>query len=419
MLLDLLKDSFVTYKSCCRRICTPRETIESLSKNPNLNKLLLSNLTIKRIDDSDILNIPVFRAITKDTKYMSWGKGSTEDEAKASAIMELIEKYSMANYDKSLLKKGKFKEMSNAISRNEFPLTNRQKQLYSTEQIDEWGINWIKGFSLTNNKEIYLPANLAVMNPLNLPNDIIDNNGLGAGNSKEEAILHALCEVIERHLEAVIFYNKIKTKKIDLSTIKNTELKGIINKFKNKGFEVYANDYTYNLGVPSISVFTYKERDYSNINETDKYYLPFVRTGTNTDPEIAMIRALTEIAQVRSLFLHRTISQNIDIVKAFDRHLETCQQELESRKNSEEMVLDKVKNISNDNIKKEINTIVAQLAEKDYEVFVCDLTNKDLNIPVVRIIIRGIQPLLNDDWSLDHPMSRISKHIILKNIKKE
>lgn len=418
MLLDLLKDSFITYKSCCRRICTPKETIENLSKNKFLTNTIMSGLIIKRIDDNDILGIPIFRAISKDTKYMSWGKGSTEDEAKASAMMELIEKYSMNNYNKILLKRAKFKDILNAISRNEFPLTNKQKELYTPKEINEKEINWIKGFSLTNNKEVYLPANLAIINDLNLPNDIIDNNGLGAGNSKEEAILHALCEVIERHLETVIFYNKIKTKKVNLTTIQNKELKKLIDKFKNKGFEIYVNDYTYNLGIPSMSTFIYRKKEYSEINEDEMYNLPFIRTGTSTDPEIAMIRALTEIAQVRSLFLYRLKSQDIKTIKAFDRHLETCQQELKLRRNSEEIPLNNVQNISKDNIKEEINTIINLLAKNDCEVFICDLTNKRVNIPVVRIIIKGLQPLLNDDWALNHPMSRISKHITLKNNKK-
>jgi len=414
VLLDLLKDSFVTYKSCCRRICTPKETIENLNKNKFLTNTIIPGLTIKRIDENDILNIPIFRAISKDTQYRSWGKGSTEDEAKASAMMELIEKYSMSNYDTTLLKKGKFENIKNTISRNEFPLTNKQKELFTPEQIDEKEINWIQGFSLTYNKEAYLPANMAVINNLNLPHDIIDNNGLGAGNSEEEAILHALCEVIERHLETVIFYNKIKTKKVNIDSATNSELKTLIEKFKNKGFKIYINDYTYDLGIPSISVFAYKEKDYSEIDKNEKYNLPFARTGTSSDPEIAMIRALTEIAQVRSLFLFRSKFEKIDSIKVYDRHLETCQQEIKSRKNSEEISLDKVKNISNDNIKEEINSIVKLLADKGCEVFVCNLTNKELNVPVVRVIIKGLQPLLNDNWNLNHPMSRISKHINLE-----
>ena len=64
-------------------------------------------------------------------------------------------------------------------------------------------IDFLQGFDLLNNEEVLVPAQLVLSKFLAQPPSISafpysHTNGLASGNVLEEAICHALCEVIER-----------------------------------------------------------------------------------------------------------------------------------------------------------------------------------------------------------------------------
>ena len=64
-------------------------------------------------------------------------------------------------------------------------------------------IDFLTGFDLLNNEEVFVPAGLAYYryfpkHPAVSVFQCSHTNGLASGNVLEEAICHALCEVIER-----------------------------------------------------------------------------------------------------------------------------------------------------------------------------------------------------------------------------
>lgn len=418
----LLKSSNILYSSSCRKICSPKKTIEKLIKIRNSNKNFLSDLKTFRIDKYDVLGLPVIMSTVKGGSYLNWGKGCDETEALVSGIMESVERYSARNINSDLIKKSKFNELENSISRCDFVLTNKQKETFTEEQINDVDVEWIKAYSLTDKRDVFLPANLIVHPKEKIstfPYDTADTNGMASGNSLEEAILHGLCEVIERHLDTIIFHNKIKTPKIDINTLKNPHLISLIKRFKAKGFELYFNDYTLDLGVPTISVFAQRKEPYDIIHkdEPNKYSLWFTKTGTSTDPEIAMIRALNEVVQHRASFLYVNklrLSELKNVLGKFPKYLKD---ELEIRKKAGKISLNKLKNISNKDIKKEIESIIKLLNKKGCEVFVCDITNKSLGIPAVKVVIKGLQPPLGEGVLPSHPLARVSHHLKINNRK--
>jgi len=63
-------------------------------------------------------------------------------------------------------------------------------------------VAWVKGVELNSNQETWVPA-IAVFHPyvskMDLPLFRTSTNGLACGNNLEEAVLHGLCEVVERN----------------------------------------------------------------------------------------------------------------------------------------------------------------------------------------------------------------------------
>ena len=58
------------------------------------------------------------------------------------------------------------------------------------------------------------------------------------------------------------------------------------------------------------------------------------------------------------------------------------------------------------------------LGDKGYEILVCDLTHNKLRVPVVRVVIPGLQPIIlmgkgtHFSGCLSDPNARVSNHLI-------
>ena len=64
-------------------------------------------------------------------------------------------------------------------------------------------LEWVHGYDLIEEVEKLVPLNAVVCPylPLDANSAILDtsSNGLASGNNIEEAVCHALCEIVERH----------------------------------------------------------------------------------------------------------------------------------------------------------------------------------------------------------------------------
>ena len=68
---------------------------------------------------------------------------------------------------------------------------------------DDMLMDWLPGYDLVREEEILVPASIALFRytpppPAVNPFAFFHTNGLASGNVLEEAVCHALCEVIER-----------------------------------------------------------------------------------------------------------------------------------------------------------------------------------------------------------------------------
>ncbi|MER3407383.1 MAG: hypothetical protein C4292_00750, partial [Nitrososphaera sp.] len=157
------------------------------------------------ITDMDVLRIPNYSAVLPGTEDYIWvysGKGPTREHAMASALMESIERYS------SLPSGGP----RNFVRASYAQLSKTHAVLHPDEIVepmrfeyrDDMPMDFVAGFDIANSsREVMVPAPIALFryNPLPPavnPFSYFHTNGLASGNVIEEAVCHALCEVIER-----------------------------------------------------------------------------------------------------------------------------------------------------------------------------------------------------------------------------
>jgi ribosomal protein S12 methylthiotransferase accessory factor len=116
--------------------------------------------------------------------------------------------------------------------------------------------------------------------------------------------------------------------------------------------------------------------------------------GTHLDPEVAVIRALTEVAQSRATQIHGTREDTIRAVfmrkagyermKRINRHW--------FGESETEVELNEIKNISGTSFKEDIETSEQILGRNGFkDILYVDLTSKEIDIPVVRVIIPGME----------------------------
>ena len=116
--------------------------------------------------------------------------------------------------------------------------------------------------------------------------------------------------------------------------------------------------------------------------------------GTHLDPEVAVIRALTEVAQSRATQIHGTREDTVRAVfmrKAGYQRMKRINSHWfgESERSIE---LNELKNISGKSFKEDIEISKKLLSECGFEdILYVDLTRPEIEIPVVRVLIPGME----------------------------
>ena len=389
--------------------------------NPMINEIGISR--IANITDMDRLKIPNYSAVLPGTEDYIWvygGKGPTKNHAKASAIMESIERFSSLprNYTNKLIQ-GSYQELSKSYNILKY---DEVIEPLSFSLDDKMIMDYCTGFDLLNEKDILVPASLAIFkympkSPSLNPYSFYHTNGLASGNVIEEAICHALCEVIERDsisisefvssafqyhilktiensfIQRGIKINTISSKKfiddngiypdVDLNDVDSETAKKLIKRFENCQISLNVKDITTDIGIPTFiaSSVEWINHDYGYLVEGH---------GTHPDSRIALIRAITEVSQSRAANIQGSRDDLRKMKYDFDDSDDKRSwQFIKSTKN---IKFSHIKSFYNEDILDDIKLILAKLKEKGLnKAIIVNLTNPKLNIPVVRAIVPGLE----------------------------
>jgi thioglycine synthase len=365
------------YRDDTHRAVPPEETLRSAEA-----KLPAAGITrVADITDLDRIGIPVFSSIRPmaDRGAISVynGKGATPTEARVSAMMEGLERYSAEVRDRELA--------VSSFSHLDGALDPRDLILPESAEADAM-IPWISGWDMMNDQEILVPAN-AVFHPLPAEYKRLfrtNTSGLASGNVIEEAIFHGLAEVIERDAWALAEAARHTGPLIE--DVKDDLARGLLEKFAAAGGDVYLRDITSDIGVATCAAAA------DDVRLRDPTLLT-TGMGTHTSAKVAVLRALTEVAQSRLTQIHgaREDTTLADFRKriGYERTKKLNSHWFEG---SEKRSFKDVPSFESDDFLLDIKYMLGKLEEAGlHQAAVVDLTREEIGIPVVRIIVPGLE----------------------------
>ncbi len=360
----------------------PQETVDKIGQIlSRFGKEIL--LSVERIDTGR-LDIPVYisycgsraRELMQTRKQM--GKGASEEQAKASALMELIERYSFFSFfDRtdpawSMSWTTAEKKIGQELLSIEAILQAFEESLEPAKarQIMDL-INWkfCPGYDLFKQQKIALP--------LDLFKKINEFNGSSTGNTFEESILQGACELIERHVCARIVRDRPSLPTLDPDSLKDPILVQLWHKLVGNNIRVWLKDLSLDTGIPTVGVLAFDPATFPDLSEI------VFTAGTATSPNKAAIRALTELAQLAGDFETGSSYEPSGLPK-----YQTIE-ETSWIQQGPMTSIDDLPDISHNDLLTELKQLIRKLGHKDYCLYSVDITHPKIGIPANFNIIPG------------------------------
>jgi YcaO-like protein with predicted kinase domain len=395
-----LQDREILYRETGAYTLPPAETIQRAERV----LARIGIVSVSRIESRYTDGVPIFRLNEAPVKARchrqacQWsfpptplndpprevfGKGMSAEQSKASAMMEAVERYCGQRFPHHNVLRARYEELRpHAVSPSEFHFPSTPSKCENCgeagwdcfPELSKVSREWSWGYSLVRKKPVLVPAAL-VYYPYISEEDrsfvYNDTGGLAAGNTREEAILQGIAEVIERDA----LYRGFNIG--NLRNKPNLSFRGTSNKYlqrftrdhlpHEKIFAFRIENENLQLQVPTFAAFIcYK------IGESCVF---FGGSGTSLDPETGLLRALTELEQQK-------VRQKVFV--EFDPN------QLVGSKQTSSGLLEEIPRRSSGNIKKDIEFCLGRLSSQGLDVIAVDLTHPEIGIPVVRILIPGL-----------------------------
>jgi len=379
----VLQDCLKTFTTDQDKAISPDKTVELfLQKLASLDLKILNE--IKRIDNGR-LDIPVYfsvcgddaLALTGTKKQM--GKGASPVQAKASACMELAERFSFFSFknDPDNFLVGDYptlRQQGYPVLESSFLLQSVHDQTTSVEMLEKLltGIpmQWTWATNMTRGEAVLIPFSWFYA--------INEFNGPSAGNTYEEAALQGICEIVERHVCSLINHQKTQTPGIDPASVQDPVARELLAKFAANGIELYLNDFSLDTGICTVGALAIDRSTFPHSSEI------VYTAGTTPGAEKALIRAVTEIAQLAGDFNSNSNYVASGLPKPLSMEEVAYLTESKQRITIQEMA-----DLSDNNIKIEVERCVESLKRIGMEVFMIDTVHPRLQIPALYTIVPG------------------------------
>lgn len=380
------------HTSGTHRQVPPQETVERVrGLMPVMGITRVANVT-----GLDTIGIPVVMVCRPNARSVSVSQGKGLDlwAAKSSGLMEAIEGYHAERICLPV-KLGCFEDLRfthGMIDVDNLPRPSDSRYTPFTQLV------WIEGHDLLGEEPVWLPYELVHQNyVLPFPTGhgcfVASSNGLASGNHFLEAVSHGICEVVERDSTTLWHLLDAETQdktRIAIDTVDDPSCRAVQEKFAKAGVLVAVWDTTTDIGIPSFLC-----RILQDAPPASNSYRPATGMGCHPAREIALLRALTEAAQSRLTFIS---GGRDDLSRAeYDHFLDAkvhavWRSRIEQPRPQHDF--------------RDVATWQAATFEEDVawelerleavgvrQVAVVDLTKSEFGIPVVRVVIPGLEGL--------------------------
>jgi ribosomal protein S12 methylthiotransferase accessory factor len=344
---------------------------------------------IGNITGLDHIGIPVAVALRPNSRSVSvsQGKGLDLSQAMASALMEAAEGFHAEEINGG--RRARYHDLAaHAAVVDPLALCGTGRPFDPAA-----AIGWIEGYDLLRHERCWLPGEI-VHTDYTRPFDgyfLAGSNGLASGNHPVEALNAAICEVVERDSLALWQASGIGMQArclLDLASIDDPECCVLLDRFDAAGLAVRIWSITSDIGVP---VFLCQIRDLSAGDP--RWLRRFQGAGCHPDPGIALVRALTEAAQTRLTYIAGIRDDLLPGKYQEPGNAEIADALFDALAAQRKPVAFKMSvGIAGDDLRQDLGALLNRLQAVGIDrVVAVDLTRPDLAIPVVRVVIPGLE----------------------------
>lgn len=379
------------FRSGTHRLCAPEETLARV-------RPFLREMGITRIADVtglDSLGVPVVMVCRPNSRSLSvsQGKGLTLAAAKVSGVMESIELFHAEHILLPLvLGSYQYLRRSHRLVEVDALPAVKNSRFHPNLQI-----LWIEGYDILQEETVWLPyevvhASAITPSPTGSGCFSSTSNGLASGNAPHEALLHGICEVVERDAASVWAMQSLERReatRVDPDSVDDPGCQEVISRCRQAGVAVLIWEITSDIGLPA-----YLCRVVDRVRDSLGSIRSFTGMGCHTTRSIALLRALTEAVQSRLTYisgarddLTRNDYADEELAEAeIERYLKSGGPGMTMRRFGDAPSRD------SDSFADDLGWVLDRLrAVGIRRVIAVDLTRPEFRIPVIRVVIPGLE----------------------------
>jgi YcaO-like protein with predicted kinase domain len=374
------------------RTADPSETLARV--RPHAARMGITRLG--NITGLDRIGIPVAVAVRPNSRSVSvsQGKGLELPQAMASALMEACEGFHAEEV--GIVRRLPYRQLAANDT-----VVDPADLCAGGRMFDERAaISWIEGYDLLRREPCWVPAEIVHTDyTVRQPDGyfLAGSNGLASGNHLTEAINAALYELVERDAVALWVAQPIMRRAhcaLDLASVDDPDCRALLARYEVAEIAVRVWHVTTDIG---IAAFLCEIRDMS---AGDPQRLRrFHGSGCHTDRGVALSRALTEAAQTRLTYIAgiRDDLSPAEYEEAPEAEIGDALLDALARENVAVAFRD-VPSFAADDLTEDLQWALGRLrAIGIARIVAVDLTRPEFAIPVVRLVIPGLE------WDPHHP----------------
>lgn len=346
---------------------------------------------VANVTGLDRIGIPVVMVCRPNARSLavSQGKGVDMDSATASGLMECVELYHAEHIERPL-KLGSMAELAHS---HRFAEIDRLARVTGGRFTKDLVMLWIEGKDLISGEARWLPfesvrTNFTVPVPPGSGCFDCSSNGLASGGTYDEAVHHGICEIVER--DATALWNRMpsavrRNTGVDLGSARNRACRDVLEKLEAADFDVAAWETTSDISVPAFFCLIADRRD------RNSHY--GIGAAAHPVPEAALLKALVEAAQVRTTYVSgaRDDLQREEYRESYRENRRRLAGRLLSEHLPERQIAS-AEERSACGAASNLAWLIERLQSAGVnEVIVVDLGKEDVGIPVVRVVIPGLE----------------------------
>jgi len=351
---------------------------------------------IANVTGLDPIGVPVVMVARPNAKSLSvaQGKGLTLAAAQASGLMEAIESHHAENVTLPL-KLATPKQLSpghRLIDVARLPRHARGSFHGDVRTL------WIEGHDVMDGGSRWVPyavvhTDFTIPLPPGSDTFLMTSSGLASGNHPLEAVCHGLCELIER--DAVTLFRARgaaarAAARLDLDTVDDPACRDVLARYDRAGIAVSAWNVTSDAGVAAFYA-AIVERE-ANVQRP---ITPMGGMGCHPAREVALLRALTEAAQSRLTLVAGARDDMVGQRPEPAEYIRAVRRFHEERTAPGPRVsYADVPTCDHATFEADVSFVLDRLrAVGCDQVVVVDLTKAEIGIPVMRVVVPGLEAL--------------------------